>query len=54
MVIAIDSQLCRDCQACALACSLVYFGECSLELARLHIRKDMARYTFEIVLCRRT
>jgi len=52
MIISIDAKLCRDCQACALACSLYHFGECSLDLARLRVNKDMARYEFEIILCR--
>jgi Fe-S-cluster-containing dehydrogenase component len=52
MKIQIDSNLCRDCQACTLACSLYHHGECNLDLARLRVNKDMARYTFEIILCR--
>jgi Fe-S-cluster-containing hydrogenase component 2 len=50
--IATDPALCRDCQACTLACSLLHEGECNPSLARLRVRKDMARYEFEIVLCR--
>jgi carbon-monoxide dehydrogenase iron sulfur subunit len=46
-----DPDLCRDCQACALACSLYHEGECSLSLARLRVLKDMARYAFQIVIC---
>lgn len=46
------SELCRDCQACQLACSLYHEGQCHLGLARLAVTKDMARYTFDIVLCR--
>lgn len=52
MKIGADATLCRDCQACTLACSLYHEGECSLSLARLAIHKDMAKYEFEIVLCR--
>ena len=43
---------CRDCQACALACSLDHEGGCGPSLARLMILKDMASYRFRIVLCR--
>jgi Fe-S-cluster-containing hydrogenase component 2 len=46
-----NSQLCRDCQACTLACSLHHEGECNLSLARLRVLKDMARYVFQIVVC---
>jgi Fe-S-cluster-containing hydrogenase component 2 len=46
------ADLCRDCQACALGCSLLHEGECGLGLARLVITKDMARYRFEINICR--
>ena len=47
-----DPSLCRDCQACTLACSLYHAGECNLGLARLRVTKDMARYEFDIVVCR--
>lgn len=49
--IQVDAGLCRDCQACALACSLYHEGECNLGLARLVVNKDMARYTFNILIC---
>jgi hypothetical protein len=42
-------ELCRDCQACTLACSLYHEGECSLSLARLRVSKDMENYRFSIV-----
>jgi len=45
-------ELCRDCQACTLACSLYHEGECNLSLARLRVLKDMESYRFEIVVCR--
>ena len=45
-------ELCRDCQACALACSLYQEGECNLSLARLRVLKDMERYRFDIIVCR--
>ena len=43
---------CRDCQACALACSLYHDGACGLSAARLAVTKDMARFTFDITICR--
>ena len=49
--ICVESPLCRDCQACTLACSLHHENECNLGLARLQVTKDMARYEFEIVVC---
>jgi len=44
-------ELCRDCQACTLACSLYHEGTCSLSLARLAVSKDMAKYQFTIRIC---
>ena len=52
MKIIVDSSLCRDCQACTLACSLFHHGECSLELARLRVVKDLAKDSLVINLCR--
>ena len=49
--ICADSSLCRDCQACALACSLAHEGACGIDLARLVVAKDMARYTFDVRVC---
>ena len=49
--IQVDAKLCRDCQACTLACSLHHEGECNLGLARLVVTKDMANYEFDIVIC---
>lgn len=46
------SELCRNCQACQLACSLYHEGCCHLGLARLQVSKDMARYTFDVRICR--
>ena len=46
-----NEDLCRDCQACALACSLLHDGQCHLGLARLQVAKDMARYAFTIRVC---
>ena len=49
--IQVESNVCRDCQVCALACSLYHEGECNPSLARLAISKDMARYEFQIAIC---
>jgi Fe-S-cluster-containing hydrogenase component 2 len=49
--IKVYAHLCRDCQACALACSLYHEGECNLDLARLVINKDMSEYQFDILIC---
>ncbi len=49
--IRVDAGLCRECQACALACSLTHEGDCNLALARLVVTKDMARYEFHIQIC---
>ena len=46
------AELCRDCQACTLACSLYHEGECNPSLARLRVRKDMENYCFHIAVCR--
>jgi carbon-monoxide dehydrogenase iron sulfur subunit len=53
-VVAVQAHpdLCRNCQACQLGCSLYHEGQCHLGLARLQVRKDMARYTFDIRICR--
>lgn len=50
--LVVHPELCRDCQACTLACSLYHEGECNLNLARLRVYKDMARYRFQIITCR--
>ena len=50
--IHVEDSLCRDCQACVLACSLEHEGSCSPALARLAIVKNMARYEFQILICR--
>jgi len=46
-----DPGVCRECQACTLICSLYHEGECNLNLARLQVIKDMARYEFQILVC---
>jgi anaerobic carbon-monoxide dehydrogenase iron sulfur subunit len=50
--ILVNPELCRDCQTCALACSLYHEAECSLSKARLQIVKDMENYQFTILICR--
>lgn len=52
MRLVVHPELCRDCQACTLACSLYHEGECNLHLARLRVLKDMERYRFQIIVCR--
>lgn len=52
MPIAVDSSLCRGCEACMLACALVHEGLSNPLLGRVQVFKDMAHYTFEIRLCR--
>jgi len=42
---------CHGCQTCMLACSLSHEGQCHLGLARVRVRKDMARFLFEIRIC---
>ena len=49
--IRIRADLCRDCQACTLACSLSHEGECNLNLARLQVYKNMEQYTMRIAMC---
>lgn len=46
------AELCRDCQACTLACSLYHEGRCALKLARLRVSKDMALYRMSIWTCK--
>ncbi len=52
MKLITDSNLCRECQACTLACSLYHEGQCGPSLARLRVLKDMERYRFQIIFCR--
>jgi len=49
--IQIESLLCRDCQVCALGCSLFHEGECNLGLARVIVTKNMEKYEFDILIC---
>jgi len=49
--IHVESELCRNCQTCLLACSLHHEGKCGLSLARLAIIKDMEKYEFDILIC---
>ena len=50
--VVVHAELCRDCQACQLACSLHHEGQCHLGLARLQVHKRMADYTFVVTVCR--
>jgi len=47
----VQDDLCRDCQACLLACSLAHEGTCSPNMARLSVVKDALRYEFHIHMC---
>jgi carbon-monoxide dehydrogenase iron sulfur subunit len=49
--IQVREDLCRDCQACLLVCSLAHEGVCGPSLARLTVSKDMLRYEFYIRIC---
>jgi Fe-S-cluster-containing hydrogenase component 2 len=51
MKIEVQAELCRDCEACALACSVLHEGESNPLLSRVLIQKDMANYKFHIVIC---
>jgi anaerobic carbon-monoxide dehydrogenase iron sulfur subunit len=51
MKIHVDPSLCRGCEACELVCSLIHEGESNPQLARVQVRKDLATYTFTIILC---
>lgn len=51
MKIQVEAELCRDCEACALACSLLHEGESNPIRSRVLVRKDMANYKFNIVIC---
>lgn len=51
MRIQIDSSICRGCEACQLACSLIHEGVSNPLLARLRVTKDMEHYLFNVVLC---
>lgn len=46
-----QEDLCRDCQACLLVCSLSHEGVCSPNMARLSVVKDALRYGFHIHMC---
>jgi carbon-monoxide dehydrogenase iron sulfur subunit len=50
-ILRTDATVCRECQACTLACSLYHERECNLSLARLQVIKDMAAYEFQILVC---
>jgi Fe-S-cluster-containing hydrogenase component 2 len=50
--IVTNKKVCRDCQACVLGCSIYHEKESNVQLARLKIIKDMARYEFDISICK--
>ena len=52
LVLRTDASVCRGCQACALACSLWHEGQCGPSLSRVLVTKDMARYEFDVMVCR--
>jgi len=45
------NELCRDCQACTLACSLLHEEQCHLGLARLRVAKRLASAEITIHIC---
>ena len=47
----IEAGLCRDCEACVLACSLLHEGASNPELSRVKVFKDMESYRFTIHIC---
>lgn len=51
MKVTANAELCRDCQCCALGCSLYHDSVCSPARARLTVAKDMARFEFAIHVC---
>jgi Fe-S-cluster-containing dehydrogenase component len=51
MKLHIEADLCRDCEACMLVCSLLHEGESNPLLSRVLVRKDMQRFKFNIILC---
>jgi len=51
MKIQADSGLCRGCEACALACSLLHEGLSNPLLSRVLVKKDMARFQFQLIIC---
>lgn len=51
MKILVDAELCRDCEACALACSVIHEGEANPLFSRVLVKKDMENYKFSLVIC---
>lgn len=49
--ISVDTEICRGCDMCTLACSLYHAGQCNPSLARLRVTKDIDRYRFAILIC---
>jgi carbon-monoxide dehydrogenase iron sulfur subunit len=52
MYVANDSAVCGGCRRCQLACSLFHYGECNLELASVHVTKDVFSGEYEVETCR--
>lgn len=50
--VSVDKTICRGCDMCMLACSLLHKGQCNPALARLSVVRDPSRYAFEINICR--
>ena len=45
-------ELCRNCQACTLACSLCHEGESRPSAARLRVEANLAGHTHVLTVCR--
>ena len=52
MYITANPAVCSGCRRCQLACSLFHYGECNLELASVHVTKDVFSGEYQIETCR--
>lgn len=52
MFVASDSAICGGCRRCEMACSLFHHGECNMELASIHVNKDVFSGEYEVETCR--
>ena len=50
--IRVNSKKCRGCHACMVGCSLIHEKECNEDLSRIRVEKDMARFVFDIKICK--
>jgi electron transport protein HydN len=50
--IVTHAEVCRDCEACALVCSLLHEGASNPLLSRVLVKKDMQNYKFSLTVCR--